>query len=62
MQYGRRMRWLELHSKGATIITSQLPIKKWYECVNDSTLAYAIMDRLSGRVNKIDLKGESLND
>jgi DNA replication protein DnaC len=48
------------YGKGATIITSQLPIKKWYEYINDPTLADAIMDRLSARVHKIDLKGESL--
>ena len=48
------------YSKGATIITSQLPIKKWYDYINDPTLADAIMDRLSARVHKIDLKGESL--
>ncbi|WP_431213375.1 ATP-binding protein [Puia sp. P3] len=48
------------YSKGATIITSQLPIKKWYDYLNDATLADAIMDRLSAGVHKIDLKGESL--
>jgi DNA replication protein DnaC len=48
------------YSKAATIITSQLPFKKWYDYIDDPTLADAIMDRLSARVHKIELKGESL--
>jgi DNA replication protein DnaC len=48
------------YEKGATIITSQLPVKAWYEYINEPTLADAIMDRLSAHAHKIDLKGESL--
>jgi hypothetical protein len=35
--------------------------RKWYDYIDDRTLADAIMDRLSARVHKIDLKEESLN-
>lgn len=42
------------------IIASQLPIHKWYEYINEPTIADAILDRLSANVHKIELKGESL--
>lgn len=48
------------YGKGSTIITSQLPVKQWYEYINEPTLADAIMDRLTAHVHKIELKGESL--
>jgi DNA replication protein DnaC len=48
------------YEKGATIITSQLPVKTWYEYISEPTLADAIMDRLSAHAHKIELKGESL--
>lgn len=47
-------------AKGATIVTSQLPVNKWYEYINEPTLADAICDRLTSNANKIELKGESL--
>lgn len=47
-------------AKGSTIITSQLPVKKWYEYINEPTLADAICDRLTANAHKIELKGESL--
>jgi DNA replication protein DnaC len=48
------------HGRGATIITSQLPVGKWYDFINEPTLADAIMDRLLAKEHRIDLKGESL--
>lgn len=48
------------YAKGATIITSQLPVKAWYEYIKEPTLADAIMDRMTANANKIELKGESL--
>jgi DNA replication protein DnaC len=47
-------------AKGATIITSQLPVNKWYEYINEPTLADAICDRLTSNAHKIEFKGESL--
>jgi len=47
-------------AKGSTIITSQLPVNKWYEYINEPTLADAICDRLTANAHKIELKGESL--
>lgn len=48
------------YKKNSVIITSQLPVKDWYEYIGDPTLADAIMDRLSANMHKIELKGESL--
>jgi DNA replication protein DnaC len=48
------------YGKKSIIITSQLPVAKWYEYINDPTLADAIMDRLTANANRIELKGESL--
>lgn len=47
-------------AKGATIVTSQLPVNKWYEYINEPTLADAICDRLTANAHRIELKGESL--
>jgi len=47
-------------AKGSTIVTSQLPVNKWYEYINEPTLADAICDRLTANAHKIELKGESL--
>lgn len=48
------------YGKKSILVTSQLPIPKWYEYINELTLADAIMDRLSANAHKLDLKGESL--
>ena len=50
------------YGKKSIMITSQLPIKSWFEYINEPTLADAIMDRLSANSNKIELKGESLRN
>ena len=48
------------YAKGSTIFASQLPIKAWYEYFNEPTIADAIMDRLTAKCSKIELKGNSL--
>lgn len=48
------------YGKKSIIITSQLPVAKWYEYINDPTLADAILDRLTANSHRIELKGESL--
>jgi len=50
----------ERHERGATIITSQLPVALWHDWVNDPTLADAILDRLTHHSYQIALNGESL--
>ena len=44
----------------STIVTSQYPINKWYETMEDPTLADAILDRVRGNAHKIELTGESM--
>lgn len=48
------------YGKRSTIITSQLPVSKWHQYINEPTLADAIMDRLSGSAHRFELKGESM--
>lgn len=48
------------YGKRSIIVTSQLPVAKWYDYLNDPTIADAIMDRLAVNASKIELKGESL--
>lgn len=44
----------------ATLVASQMPVKKWHEIIGDSTFADAILDRLIHNAYRIDMKGESL--
>lgn len=48
------------YGKKSIIITSQLPVAKWHEYINDPTLADAILDRLTAHAHRLELKGESL--
>ena len=48
------------HGLSSTIVTSQLPIKSWYEIVGDPTIADAILDRLIHNAHKIKIKGDSM--
>jgi DNA replication protein DnaC len=48
------------YGKKSIIITSQLPLAKWYDYINEPTLADAILDRLTASAHRIELKGESL--
>lgn len=48
------------NGKKSTIITSQMPVKEWYDCIGDPTLADAIMDRLVNGSFRIEMQGESM--
>jgi DNA replication protein DnaC len=48
------------HGKRSTIITSQLPVKEWYDVIGEKTLSDAILDRLVHDAHRIELVGESL--
>ena len=48
------------YRNGATIVTSQLPVNKRYDYINEHTLADAILDRLTAHAHRILLKGGSL--
>ena len=42
------------------IITSQLPIERWYEIIGNPTLADAILDRIIHNAYRIELTGDSM--
>jgi len=48
------------HSRKSTIISSQLPVSAWYDIIGEPTLSDAILDRLTSKSIRIELKGESL--
>jgi len=48
------------HEKASTLITSQVPITKWYEVIGEQTIADAIMDRIIHNAHRIELTGDSL--
>ena len=46
--------------RGATLITSQLPVDRWHDVIGDPTLADAILDRIVHNLHRLHLKGDSL--
>ena len=48
------------YEEKSVIITSQLPLDRWYDYIAEPTLADAIMDRLINSSKHIELKGETL--
>jgi DNA replication protein len=46
--------------RGATIITSQVPVDRWHDLIGDPTLADAILDRIVHNAHRLKLKGDSL--
>lgn len=48
------------YEKKSLVITSQLPLERWYDYIAEPTLADAIMDRLVNSSEHIELKGETL--
>lgn len=50
----------DCYQRKSVIVTSQLPVSKWYDYINEPTLADAIMDRLTAYAVRIELKGDSM--
>jgi DNA replication protein DnaC len=48
------------HNNGSIIVTSQIPVKGWYEVIGEKTIADAILDRLIHQSHRIELMGESM--
>ena len=48
------------YDRGSILITSQIPVDRWYEIIENPTLADAILDRVVHNAYRIDLAGESL--
>jgi len=48
------------YERRSTIVTSQVPLDRWYEIIANPTLADAILDRLVHNAYRIELSGESM--
>lgn len=48
------------HGKKTTIITSQIPVKDWYEIIREKTIADAVLDRIVHQALRVELCEESL--
>ena len=59
-----RMMLLEIiedrHGKKSTVISSQIPVAKWYDIIDESTIADAILDRMVHTAHRLNLKGQSM--
>lgn len=48
------------HGRRSTIITSQVPVNKWYDIIGEPTIADAILDRLVHSSHRIELNGDTM--
>jgi DNA replication protein DnaC len=48
------------YGRGATLITSQIPVDRWHTLIGDPTLADAILDRIIHNAHRLQLSGDSL--
>ena len=48
------------YDAGSVLITSQVPVDRWYEMIGMPTLADAVLDRLIHNAYRIELAGDSL--
>jgi DNA replication protein DnaC len=48
------------HEIRSIIMTSQVPVDRWYEIIGHPTIADAILDRLVHNAYRIELSGESV--
>ena len=47
------------YEESSTVICSQIPVAKWYEYLEEPTIADAILDHIIPRAHRIELKGKS---
>ena len=50
----------ERYGRGATLITSQVPVDRWHDVIGDPTYADAMLDRLVHNAHRVALSGDSL--
>ena len=48
------------YDTGSTIITSQLPLDRWHDVIDEPTFADAILDRLVHNAYRLNLDGPSM--
>lgn len=61
---GGRMNLMDIvedrHGKKSTLITSQVPVKDWYDIIGKKTIADAVLDRIVHQAIRIELHGDSI--
>ena len=50
----------DCYQRKSVIVTFQLSVSKWYDYINEPTLADAIIDRLTVNALRLKLKGDSM--
>lgn len=50
------------YGRGSTLIGSQMPIKQWYEIIENPTVADALLDRLMHNTYKLNLVGGTVSN
>lgn len=59
---GGRMNLMDIvedrHGKKSTLITSQVPVKDWYDIIGEKTIADAVLDRIVHQAIRIELHGD----
>ena len=48
------------YGRGATLITSQVPVDRWHDLIGDPTIGDAILDRIVHNAHRVQLRGDSL--
>lgn len=46
------------HGKSSTLITSQVPVKGWYDIIGERTIADAVLDRIVHQAVRVELHGD----
>ena len=61
---GGRMNLMDIvedrYGKKSTLITSQVPVKDWYDIIGEKTIADAVLDRIVHQAIRIELHGDSI--
>ena len=61
---GGRMNLMDIvedrHGKKSRLITSQVPVKDWYDIIGEKTIADAVLDRSVHQAIRIELHGDSI--
>lgn len=61
---GGRMNLMDIvedrHGKKSRLITSQVPVKDWYDIIGEKTIADAVLDRIVHQAIRIELHGDSI--
>ena len=50
------------YERRSTVVTSQIPVDRWYEIIGNPTITDAVLDRLVHNAYRIELSGESLRE